>query len=151
LLFADRAGSRSDEYLSLWADHAPMPMLLTAAAAHPPPPGLPGLGLEGGGGAVGAGEAGGRGGGGGGEGGAESAAAGGGGGGGGGVEGVVVGGLERVGSPVPPRTPLDCYRDMMASLKAALAPHLGNTVTEVGAVHKFNPLVSRFQTLNPET
>ena len=67
LLFADRAGSGSDEYLSLWADHAPMPMFSDSDAT----------------------------------------------------------------SPVPPRTPLNCYRDLMSSFRAVFAPKLGTTITEV--------------------
>jgi len=67
LLFADRAGSKSDEYLSLWADHAPMPMFSDSDAT----------------------------------------------------------------SPVPPRTPLNCYRDLMSSFRAVFAPKLGTTITEV--------------------
>ncbi len=63
-LFTDRGGSRSDEYLSLWADHAPLPTL-------------------------------------------------------------------SAGSSVPPRAPLDCYRDVMASFRAAFEPSLGDVITEV--------------------
>lgn len=86
LLFTDKAGTKSDEYLSFWADHARMPML-------PPDDGSDSSG------------------------------------GGSDQEGGEF--TARLGSPIPPRTPLNCYREMMAAFKRAFATHLGPVITEV--------------------
>ena len=76
LLFQDRSGSKSDEYLSLWADNAPMPVMAVDSND-------------------GAGRA----------------------------------GTEHH----PPRTPLECYKDLMVSFRAQFESRLrpGGVITEV--------------------
>ena len=71
LLFMDRAGTRSDEYISLFADDSPMPMLASSSSSD------------------------------------------------------ALLSAEAANEPlVPPRTPIDCYRDMMISFRDAFREYI---------------------------